>query len=96
MREVDTVARLAGDEFTCLLEGITCRADMEVIAKRVLASMAQPFALTGQEVTLTASLGLAVYPLDGQQVDELLNQAQNALTSVQESGGSNYQFPSTA
>ncbi|MGQ0666149.1 MAG: diguanylate cyclase domain-containing protein [Nitrospiraceae bacterium] len=96
MREVDTVARLAGDEFTCLLEGITCRADMEVVAKRVLASMAQPFAITGQEVAVTASLGLAVYPLDGQLVDELLNRAQNALTAVQESGGSSYQFPPTA
>ncbi len=95
MREVDTVARLAGDEFTCLLEGINCRADMEIVAKRVLASIAQPFTLTGQEVAVTASLGLAVYPLDGQLVDELLNQVQNALTAVQESGGSSYQFPSS-
>lgn len=92
MREVDTVARLEGDEFTCLLEGINCRADMEIVAKRVLASMAQLFKVKDQDVTVTASLGLTVYPLDAQQVDELLQRAQDALTAVQESGGSNYQF----
>ena len=45
MREVDTVARLEGDEFTCLLEGINCRADMDIVAKRLQDSMARPFAL---------------------------------------------------
>ena len=96
MREVDTVARLAGDEFTCLVEGINCRADMEIVAKRVLASVAAPFSVKGQDVTVTASLGLTVYPLDAQEVDELLQQAQNALTAAQESGGGSYQFPLTA
>ena len=92
MREVDTVARLEGDEFTCLLEGINCRADMEIVAKRVLASMAQLFKVKDQDVTVTASLGLTVYPLDGQQIDELLQRAQDALTDVQESGGAGFRF----
>lgn len=95
MREVDTVARLGGDEFTCLLEGINCRADMEIVAKRVLTAMALPFQLKGQEVTVTVSLGLAVYPLDGQHVDELLRRAHEALTAAQESGGQSYQFPAS-
>jgi diguanylate cyclase (GGDEF)-like protein len=95
MREVDTVARLEGDEFTCLLEGLNCRADMEIVAKRVLASMAQPFKVKGQEVSVTASLGLTVYPLDAQQVDELLQRAHDALTAAQESGGGSYQFSAT-
>jgi diguanylate cyclase (GGDEF)-like protein len=94
MREVDTVARLEGDEFTCLLEGINCRADMELVARRVLASMTKPFKVKGQELAVTASLGLTVYPLDGQQVDELLQRAQSALAAAQESGGANYQFSS--
>lgn len=92
MREVDTVARLGGEEFTCLLEGINCRADMEIVAKRVLASMAQPFNVKGQELAVTVSLGLTVYPLDGQQVDELLQRAHDAWTAAQESGGASYQF----
>jgi predicted signal transduction protein with EAL and GGDEF domain len=65
---------------------------MEIVAKRVLASMAQPFKVKGQEVVVTASLGLTVYPLDAQQVDELLQRAQDALTAAQESGGGSYQF----
>ncbi|MDX2251843.1 MAG: diguanylate cyclase [Nitrospira sp.] len=95
MREVDTVARLEGDEFTCLLEGINCRADMDIVAKRLLDSMARPFTVQDNDVTVTASMGLAVYPLDAQQADELLQQAQAALQAVQESGGANYQFPAT-
>lgn len=95
MREVDTVARLEGDEFTCLLEGINCRADMDIVAKRLLDSMARPFTVQDNDVTVTASMGLAVYPLDAQQADELLQQAQAALQAVQEAGGANYQFPVT-
>jgi diguanylate cyclase (GGDEF)-like protein len=93
MREVDTIARLEGDEFTCLLEGINCRADMDIVAKRLLDSMARPMAVQDKEVAVTASVGLAVYPLDAQQADELLQQAQSALNAVQEAGGANYQFP---
>ncbi len=92
MREVDTVARIEGDEFTCLLEGINCRADTELVAKRVLDSIGQPFTVKGEEVAVTASLGLTVYPLDGQLVDELLERARAALTAAQESGGGSYQF----
>lgn len=93
MREVDTVARLEGDEFTCLLEGINSRSDMEIVAKRVLDYMAKPFAVNKEKVVVTASIGVAVYPLDGREADELLRQAQGALTAVQEAGGANYQFP---
>lgn len=93
MREVDTVARLEGDEFTCLLEGINCRADMDIVAKRLLESMSKPFTVKEEQIVVTASIGLAVYPLDGQQADELIQQAQAALNAVQEAGGANYQFP---
>lgn len=93
MREVDTVARLEGDEFTCLLEGINSRSDMEIVAKRVLGYMAQPFAVKGEKVVVTASIGVAVYPLDGHEADELLRRAQGALNAVQEAGGATYQFP---
>lgn len=93
MREVDTVARLEGDEFTCLLEGINSRSDMEIVAKRVLDYMAKPFVVNGEQVAVTASIGVAVYPLDAREADELLRRAQDALTAVQEAGGANYQFP---
>lgn len=92
MREVDTVARLGGDVFTCLLEGITCKNDMEIVAKRILVSLAQPVKLTDQEAVVTVSLGLAVYPLDGQEADELLDRAKEAMTRAQAAGGNGYHF----
>jgi diguanylate cyclase (GGDEF)-like protein len=95
MREVDTVARLEGDEFTCLLEGINCRSDMDIVAKRVLDSMAQPFNVKEERLMVTASIGVAVYPLDGRQADELMQRTQSALNAVQEAGGANYQFPAS-
>lgn len=90
MREVDTVARLGGDVFICLLEGITCKHDMEIVAKRILVSLAQPVKMTDQETVVTVSLGLAVYPLDGQGADELLDRAKEAMTRAQEAGGNGY------
>ena len=92
MREVDTVARLGGNEFTCMLEGLTCRNDMEIVARRILASMAKPVQMEDQSVGLTASLGLAVFPLDGQEADGLLDRARQAMVRAQEAGGSGYQL----
>lgn len=96
MREVDTVARLEGDEFTCLLEGVNSRSDMEIVAKRVLEAMAQPFTVKGEMIEITSSIGLALSPLDGQQPDELLQRAQSAQNAVHEAGGANYRFPAAA
>jgi diguanylate cyclase (GGDEF)-like protein len=90
MREVDTVARLGGDVFTCLLEGITCKNDMEIVAKRILASMTKPVEIMDQDVLVTVSLGFAVFPLDGQDADELLDCAKGAMTRAQEAGGDGY------
>lgn len=92
MREVDTVARLGGDEFTCLLEGITCRNDMEIVARRILGSLSQPVKIKNEAVDVTASVGLAVFPLDGQEADDLLNRAKHAMVRVQEAGGGGYQL----
>ena len=92
MREVDTVARLGGNEFTCMLEGLTCRNDMEIVARRILSSMAKPVQMEDQSVGLTASLGLAVFPLDGQEADGLLDRARQAMVRAQEAGGSGFQL----
>lgn len=92
MRDVDTVARLSGSEFTCLLEGITCKNDMEIVARRILASMAKPVQMQDQTVGITASLGLAVFPLDGQEADGLLDCAKQAMIGAQDAGGGGYQL----
>jgi len=93
MREVDTVARLGGDEFTCLLEGITCKSDTEIVANRIIRAMDKPVKVEDQDIPVTTSLGVAVFPLDGQEVDELMARAREALTRAQESGGGFYLHP---
>jgi len=94
LREVDTAARLGGDEFTCLLEGINSRADMEIVGSRILSAFAQPWTIEKQEVTLTVSLGLVVYPLDGQELNDLFARAKTAMDSAREAGGNRYCFSS--
>ena len=93
LREVDTAARLGGDEFTCLLEGINSRADMEIVGNRILNAFAQPWAIEKQELTVTVSLGLVVYPLDGQEIDDLFVGAKAAMDSAKEAGGNRFCFP---
>jgi two-component system cell cycle response regulator len=93
LREVDTAARLIGDEFTCLLEGINSRADMEIVGDRILKAFAQPWAIEDQEMSVTVSLGLVVYPLDGQELNDLFARAKAAMDSAREAGGNRYYFP---
>ena len=93
LREVDTAARLSGDEFTCLLEGINSRADMEIIGDRILKAFAQPWSIEQQETSVAVSLGLVVYPLDGQELNDLFARAKVAMDSAKESGGNRYCFP---
>lgn len=92
-RAVDTVARLEGDEFTCLLEGINSRSDMDIVAKRVLDSIAQPFQVKEESVMVAVRIGVAVCPIDGRQADELIQRTQGALNAVRKAGRGNYQFP---
>lgn len=93
MREVDTVARLGGDEFTCLLDGITCKSDTEIVASRILRAMDKPVRVEGQDISVTTSLGIAVFPLDGQDIDELMGRAREALVRAHEAGGGFYLHP---
>lgn len=93
LREVDTASRLSGDEFTCLLEGINSRADMEIVGNRILKAFGEPWVIEKQETTVTVSLGLVVYPLDGQELNDLFARAQAAMGSAKEAGGNRYSFP---
>jgi len=93
LREVDTAARLAGDELTCLLEGVNSRGDMEIIGKRILQVFAQPWSIENQESPVTVSLGLVVYPLDGQEINDLFARAKEAMDDAREAGGNRYCFP---
>jgi len=94
LREVDTAARFGGDEFTCLIEGVNSRSDMEIIGDRILKAFAQPCVIENKEMTVTVSLGLVVYPIDSEEIDGLFTSAKAAMESSRDAGGNRYCFPS--
>ena len=87
-----SLARLGGDEFTILLNRIAGAPDAAKVARRILASLAKPFRLDGQDVFVTASIGIAIFPLDGESADQLLKNADTAMYHAKQSGRSTYQF----
>lgn len=90
------VARLDGDEFSVLISDLDHYHDAAKVAHRLLDELRKPFKAGGQEVFLTASIGLALYPLDGDDADSLMRNAGAAMHFAKEQGRDNYQFYSRA
>lgn len=86
------IARLGGDEFTVLLQDIEEPEAAEIVAKRVQGAIARPCNLNGHEVYVTPSIGIAIFPRDGQDVEELLKNADTAMYHAKAMGKNNYQF----
>jgi diguanylate cyclase (GGDEF)-like protein/PAS domain S-box-containing protein len=96
LREEDTIARWGGDEFILLLPNIGCREDVVKIAQRILDSLRPTFAIDTHKLHISCSLGIAVYPEQGEDAETLLKHADAALYLAKDSGRSNYQFYSPA
>ncbi|TAN54172.1 MAG: bifunctional diguanylate cyclase/phosphodiesterase, partial [Betaproteobacteria bacterium] len=92
VREHDTVARLGGDEFVVVLPEITRPEDAAMVARKVLSTVAQAAMLEGQEISLSASVGIGLYPKDGTDHDVLLRNADAAMYRAKESGRNRYRF----
>ena len=86
------VARLAGDEFTVTLDTLKNPQDAARVAQRILAEMSRPFVLNGNEVVVTASVGIAIFPQDGEQASVLLKNADSAMYQAKELGKNTYHF----
>ncbi len=86
VREIDTVARLAGDEFVLLVEEIVSFEGAMIAAQRVLERFAEPFNLGGTDVVVSPSIGLAVFPDHSERPDELLKCADLAMYAAKSSG----------
>jgi diguanylate cyclase (GGDEF)-like protein len=86
------VARLGGDEFTVLLTEITQIEDAGQNAQRILKLLSEPVSLDGHKIFATPSIGISVYPYDGQDVSSLLKNADTAMYHAKKSGKGNYQF----
>ncbi|MEO6022912.1 MAG: EAL domain-containing protein [Burkholderiales bacterium] len=92
LRESDTVARLGGDEFTLLLPQIADRHAAENAARKVLAALNQPFRIDQQNYSTSASIGIAVYPDDGDTLEALMQNSDVAMYDVKAQGRNNYAF----
>ncbi len=90
------IARLGGDEFTVVLTEIRSGADAARVARRILSVLAAPLTLEGHEVVVGASMGVAVFPQDGEDPETLIRNADAALYHAKENGRGNYKFYDTA
>ncbi|MBW6390321.1 putative bifunctional diguanylate cyclase/phosphodiesterase [Billgrantia antri] len=92
VRESDTVARLGGDEFVVLLPEIHDQEQVHQVANKILAAISAPFTLAGQEFRITVSIGIALYPADGEDEQTLMKHADVAMYHAKEEGKNNAQF----
>lgn len=90
--EMSDVARVGGDEFIVFLHNITDLNNAARVSKRLLEGIAEPLELKGREVFITASMGIANYPGDGNSSDELLKNADTAMNHSKEKGKNNFQY----
>jgi diguanylate cyclase (GGDEF)-like protein len=96
VREVDTVARMGGDEFTIILEGTSSEQNILVVAKRIAESIATPFELKGHQISIGISIGITIYPHDDHPVDELLKHADVAMYRAKQQGGNAFHLHETS
>jgi diguanylate cyclase (GGDEF)-like protein/PAS domain S-box-containing protein len=92
VRAGDTVARISGDEFSVVLSDLSKPEDAALVAQKIIDALAVPAQARGQEVFVSASIGIAVYPTDGQDAEALLGAADAAMYRAKQSQRNAYQF----
>lgn len=95
LRESDIVARLGGDEFVILLENVSEDAGLDAVTHKILSCCAAPLALQGQEFSLSASLGISLFPDDAQEAAALMKNADIAMYRAKDHGRNTAQYYST-
>ncbi len=92
VRDTDTVARFGGDEFMVIMPDLDADAHLDVITEQVLESFTRPFTLAGHEIVVTASIGLTLYPDDGEDPHMLFRNADAAMYHAKDEGRNTYRF----
>ena len=92
IRETDTVARIGGDEFVIISSGLPDRSIAERIASSLIRHISRPLRIEADEVTVSASIGIAFYPGDGSTAEELIRSADQAMYRVKHRGKNNFGF----
>ncbi|MEH7179373.1 DUF4084 domain-containing protein [Neobacillus vireti] len=92
VRKIDTISRQGGDEFTILLNRIRAEEDIIPLIERIRSIVAKPITIAGQELHVSMSIGVAFYPNDGKNTEELMKNADMAMYRAKEEGRDNYKF----
>jgi diguanylate cyclase (GGDEF)-like protein/PAS domain S-box-containing protein len=92
IREGDTVARLGGDEFVVLLEEVKSEDEVALVAEKILALLLEPVHLNNQEVAISTSIGISIYPRDHQAAETLLKDADIAMYHAKSDGGNHFRY----
>ena len=92
VRSSEMVARMGGDEFVTSLLHLSAPSDAVTVAKKILVDISRPHKVAGQEVRITPSIGIAIYPDHGESGDELVRSAKFALRAVKKDGGNGHRF----
>jgi diguanylate cyclase (GGDEF)-like protein/PAS domain S-box-containing protein len=90
--EVDNVGRLGGDEFIILIEEVSEMSQVATVAHKILTAAIKPIVILGEECRVTASIGISIYPQDGEDEQSLMKNADIAMYFAKEEGKNNYQF----
>ena len=86
LRKSDVPARMGGDEFTVILTQIANTQDAEIVAQRIVESIARPYYIGGHECKIGVSIGITLYPSDGDDMEELLRKADFAMYNAKKAG----------
>ncbi len=85
LRDTDTLARVGGDEFTLLMENNPSNEAIAAVAEKLAASLRQPIKIAGRSLNISTSIGVAVYPQDGDHLSDLLQGADTAMYQAKNS-----------
>ncbi|QYZ65878.1 MAG: EAL domain-containing protein [Gammaproteobacteria bacterium (ex Lamellibrachia satsuma)] len=91
-REEDMIARIGGDEFTLVIENLHRPEDAAKVAQNLLNTFSAPFPLKGYELEISASIGISIFPDDGDEISQLTKQADSAMYSAKEQGRNTFRF----
>jgi len=92
VRESDMVARLGGDEFVVMLSGVEHSSSVAMVAEKLVASVAEPYPVGAHTLYTTPSIGIAIYPMDGNDGETLMKNADAAMYHAKSAGRNNFQF----
>ena len=92
VREIDTVSRLGGDEFVVVLPELRDGVDAAAVARKILSAVTQPYRIESHDIAVTPTLGISLYPQDGNDAETLLRNADTAMYHAKEGGKNRFEY----